>query len=155
MGVSGSGKTTVGTSLARELGWQFVDGDDLHPAANVEKMAHGIPLNDADRQPWLAAIRTVIQQSERTGQDLIVACSALKHEYRNYLSSGTNIRWIFLNGAPELIHERLSERAHHFMKSALLDSQLETLEPPRDALIIDIAPPVHSIIKLIRERLAI
>jgi gluconokinase len=155
MGVSGSGKTAVGTALAGQLGCRFVDGDDLHPAANVEKMAHGIPLNDTDRRPWLLAIRTVIQESEGKGQDLIVACSALKQEYRNYLNSRTHIRWVFLNGAPELIRNRLRQRAHHFMTSALLDSQLDTLQPPNDALVVHIAPPVDAVIRSIREGLGI
>src|SRR4051812_3251140 len=113
MGVSGSGKTTVGFALAGEQGWRFVDGDDLHPAANVEKMARGIPLDDADRWPWLLAIRNVIQEAESKSGNLIVACSALKQAYRDYLNSGTHIRWIFLTAAPELIRERLRQRGHH------------------------------------------
>jgi gluconokinase len=155
MGVSGSGKTTIGTALARELGWRFVDGDELHPAANVGKMAQGIPLNDADRQPWLSAIRTLIQDYEAKRQDLIVACSALKQDYRNSLNSGTHIRWVFLTGSRQLIRERLTQRAHHFMKSALLDSQLETLETPRDALIVNVAPPIDVVVRFIRQGLGI
>jgi gluconokinase len=155
MGVSGSGKTTVGMALARELGWSFVDGDDLHPAANVEKMARGIALDDADRRPWLLAIRNLIQESEAGGRNLVVACSALKEDYREYLKSGTHIGWVFLTGAPQLIRDRLMQRAHHFMKSALLDSQLETLEPPRDALAVNVAPPVDELVKTIREKLAL
>jgi gluconokinase len=155
MGVSGSGKTTVGTALARELGWRFVDGDGLHSVANVEKMAQGIPLNDADRKPWLLAIRSLIQDSEGHGRDLVVACSALKQDYRDYLNSGTHICWVFLTGAPQLIRERLKKRKDHFMKSALLDSQLETLEPPRDAVIVDIAPPTDAVVRFIREGLGI
>jgi gluconokinase len=155
MGVSGSGKTTVGTALSRELGWSFVDGDDLHPAANVQKMARGVALDDADRRPWLLAIRNLIQESEARDRNLVVACSALKEDYREYLNSGTHIRWVSLTGAPRLIRDRLNLRVHHFMKSVLLKSQLETLEPPSDALVVDVAPPVDEIVKTIREKLAL
>ena len=132
-----------------------MDGDDLHPAANVEKMAHGTPLNDADRRPWLQAIRNLIQDCEENRQDLIVACSALKQEYRDFLNTDTHIRWVFLTGAPRSIRERLTQRSHHYMKSALLDSQLETLEAPRDALVTNIAGPVEGITRFIREGLGI
>ena len=155
MGVSGSGKTTVGTALANELGWKFIEGDELHPTANISKMALGIPLDDADRAPWLLAIRNVIQEQEASGNSIVVACSALKQSYREYLREGTHIRWVFLAGGAETIRERLEHRAGYFMKSGLLDSQLESLEVPNDALAIDLTKPVPDIVRSIRQRLRV
>jgi gluconokinase len=153
MGVAGSGKTTIGIMLAEQLGWKFVDGDDLHPATNKEKMLRGIPLTDEDRQPWLVSIRRTVQNFESKDESVIVACSALKQVYRDILNSGTNISWIYLRGTRELIRDRLEQRSGHFMKSILLESQLQALEEPEDAMVVDIDPSPSEIVKEIRSGL--
>ncbi len=147
MGVSGSGKTTVGTMLAAALQCCFLEGDSLHPAANVEKMSHGIPLTDADRAPWLAAIRSHILAAVEHGQCLVVACSALKQQYRDFLSQGTDLTWVYLKGSQELIAERMRERHHHYMKAGMLRSQFADLEEPADALVADISDPPEVILR--------
>jgi gluconokinase len=139
MGVAGSGKTTVGQLLATELHFRFLDGDSLHPPANIEKMAHGIPLTDADRAPWLAAVHAHIVESFQRGEPLVVACSALKQRYRETLNTGATITWVYLKGSEALIHERLQRRQHHFMKPQMLASQFADLEEPTDAIVIDVA----------------
>lgn len=144
MGVSGAGKTTVGEALAARLGWRFVDGDALHPPQNVAKMASGVPLEDTDRWPWLARVRACIDESLSSGAPLVMACSALKVSYRARLREGDpRLLWVWLDGAPELIAQRLRARTRHFMPSALLPSQWATLEPPRDALRVDVAQSVE------------
>jgi gluconokinase len=130
MGVSGSGKSTVGTALAQRLGWAFVDGDHLHPAANVERMAAGTPLTDADRAPWLDAVADVITQHLAAREPVVVACSALKRAYRDRLQRAGDVRLAYLAGTREVLAARLSARHGHFMPPSLLDSQLRDLEPP-------------------------
>jgi gluconokinase len=131
MGVAGSGKTVVGTALARELGIEFVDGDDYHPAENVKKMAAGVPLTDADRSGWLHALATRIQEAHEAETGLVVACSALKRAYRDVLRCASpRIRFVFLDGPQKLIAERLERRRGHYMPASMLDSQLATLEKP-------------------------
>ena len=144
MGVAGSGKSTVGQLLATELHWTFLDGDSLHPPANVEKMTHGIPLTDVDRAPWLAAVHARVVESFQRGAHLVIACSALKQRYRDTLDSGVTITWVYLKGSYALILERLQHRQHHFMKPQMLASQFADLEEPRDAIVVEIAaePPV-------------
>ena len=143
MGVSGSGKTTVGRLLAAELHCAFLDADSLHPPANVEKMGRGIALTDADRVPWLAAVHARIVGCFQPGEDLVVACSALKQRYRDTLAAGVAIAWIYLRGSEEVIRARLQSRQHHFMKVQMLASQFADLEEPRNAIVIDVAltPP--------------
>lgn len=131
MGVSGSGKSTVAGALGQRLGWRFEDGDSFHPASNVEKMRAGHPLTDEDRWPWLNAIADEIERVCRGGGHIIIACSALKHTYRDVLLRGrSDVRFVFLRGTKELIAERLAQRKGHFMPPGLLKSQFDTLEPP-------------------------
>jgi gluconokinase len=133
MGVSGSGKSTIGGDLAAHLGLPFIDGDSLHPQANRDKMAAGIPLDDTDRQPWLEAIVAVMDEHRANHVSLVLACSALKRRYRNFLRSGhDDVRFVYLHANRDLLAERLGHRPGHFFNPALLDSQLATLEePPR------------------------
>ena len=131
MGVSGSGKSTIAAALGERLGWRFEDGDSFHPASNVEKMKAGHPLTDEDRWPWLNAIADEIERVCRSGQHVIIACSALKHTYRDVLLRGRDdVRFVFLKGTKELIAERLAHRKGHFMPPGLLTSQFNTLEAP-------------------------
>ena len=132
MGVCGSGKTLIGAELARALDLEFVEGDDLHPLDNVQRMAAGIPLTDADRHGWLLEIATRLREAKRTGVGLVVACSALKRSYRDLLRSGgaTDVRFVYLAGNRALLAERMAKRRGHFMPPALLESQLDTLEEP-------------------------
>ena len=152
MGVSGSGKTTVGAALADALGLRFVDGDALHPAANVAKMAAGIPLDDDDRAPWLDAIG-----SELAAGPVVVACSALKRAYRDRLrDAAPSLQLVFLDGSPQLLASRMAARPGHFMPTTLLDSQLATLErpgPDEHALMADIAAPSGEIVSSLAERM--
>jgi gluconokinase len=139
MGVAGSGKSTLGQLLAAELRWKFLDGDSLHPPRNLEKMAHGIPLTDDDRAPWLTSIHAWISDSFQRAEDLVVACSALKQRYRDTLERGVAITWVYLKGSHELIRERLRHREHHFMKAQMLASQFADLEEPADAIVVEVA----------------
>jgi gluconokinase len=147
MGVAGSGKTTIGTLLAEALGCPFLEGDLLHPPANIEKMSHGIPLTDADRAPWLAAIHARLVAAQERGQCLVVACSALKQQYRDFLSQETNITWVYLKGSQELITSRIQHRREHYMKPGMLPSQFADLEEPGDALVVDISAPPELILQ--------
>jgi gluconokinase len=144
MGVAGAGKSTVGQMLAAELPSEFLDGDSLHPPANIQKMTLGIPLTDEDRAPWLAAIHARIVESFDRGRNLVVACSALKQRYRETLAEGVSMTWVYLKGSADVIRERLLERQHHFFKAEMLASQFADLEEPADAIVIDvtIAPSV-------------
>ncbi len=157
MGVSGTGKTTVGKLLAGDLGWTFVEGDDFHPLANVEKMKAGIPLDDRDRRPWLRALRERIENACRQGENIILACSALKREYRQYLERNDLecVYYVFLHGSAELISRRLAQRKGHFMNPNLLESQLEALEVPEGTLQVEITPAPEVIAAEIRHKLGL
>jgi gluconokinase len=150
MGVEGSGKTTVGKSLAQELGWRFVDADDFHSTSNKEKMSRGIPLGDADRGPWLRAIHDFIADRVEEGQKLVLACSALKQSYREQLREGLEMKVVYLKGSFDLFYSRLQERQAHFARESLLASQFESLEEPTDAITIDAAFPETEIVERIK-----
>ena len=154
MGVAGSGKTTVGRLLAEQLGWPFRDADEFHPPANVDKMSQGIPLTDSDREPWLAAIRRYVDETMARDGRAVVTCSALKEHYRRIIvSDPTRVRLIYLAGEFSVIAERLWEREGHFMKAGMLESQFADLEPPRDALTVDVAQSPEAIVTEIRNAL--
>jgi gluconokinase len=155
MGVSGSGKTTVGSQLALQLGWEFSDADDYHAAANVEKMRNGIPLTDADRQEWLHALRSLIAgwiTSEKNG---VLACSALKQAYRERLRLGEQVRFVHLKVSEDLLSQRLLERQGHYMKRQMLESQLATLEEPNDAIVMNANGTPENIVREIRRELGL
>jgi len=151
MGVCGSGKSTIGAQLARELDVPFVDGDDLHPPDNVKRMAAGIPLTDADRHGWLVAIAARLREAKRAGIGLVASCSALKRSYRDLLRSvgDADVRFVYLAGNRALLSESMTNRRGHFMPPALLESQLATLEEPSPderAWVCDITQPPHAIV---------
>ncbi|MDO1445583.1 gluconokinase [Rhodocytophaga aerolata] len=135
-GVTGSGKTTVGSLLSATLDWKFYDADDFHPKANVEKMRQGIPLTDEDRTPWLASLRERIQKSLDEGEHAVLACSALKETYRQYLHISEDVKFVHLKGSFDLIRDRLSKRIGHYMNPGLLQSQFNTLEEPKTPVFV-------------------
>jgi len=151
MGVSGAGKSTIGKLLAADFNVPFFDADDLHPKANIEKMASGEALEDADRRPWLKSINEVANQYASTG-GCIIACSALKEAYRSTLSAGISdsVKWVHLIGSYELILERIKEREGHFMPSDLLKSQFAILESPEEVIEVDINQSPQQIIEMIK-----
>jgi gluconokinase len=138
MGVTGSGKTTVGKLLAERMGCSFFDADDFHPETNVEKMRNGQPLDDADRAPWLIRLRELIDREFGAGRSLVLACSALRAKYRDALLSGTEaVRFVYLKIRPETAIARLAERAGHYMPASLVPSQFEALEEPEGVVVVD------------------
>jgi gluconokinase len=156
MGVSGAGKTTVGELLAGKLEWSFYDADDLHPAANREKMRRGAPLSDEDRGPWLAAVRELIENSIANSENVVLACSALKQAYRDEITGDhQEVKLVYLKGAPELMRQRLASRRAHFFNPSLLSSQFATLEEPADAIVEDAARTPTEIADSIVSKLAI
>ena len=151
MGVAGVGKTTIGEALARALGWRFIDADDYHSPQNVAKMKAGIALEDADRWPWLAHINRVLKEETNA----VLACSALKESYRERLAQGiSDFTVVYLYGSAELIRARMESRSHRFMPAALLESQFAALEPPANAIAVDVAATpeacVAAILKALR-----
>jgi gluconokinase len=156
MGVSGSGKTTVGKQLADDLGWSLYDGDDFHTAASIEKMSRGSALTDEDRGPWLATLRVVVDRAIERGENAVLACSALKASYREVLRGGhAGVVFVYLKADPLLIAERLEHRSGHYAKRALLPSQIATLEEPADAVTVDASRTPGEIVAEIRRRLGI
>ena len=159
MGVSGAGKSTLVTALAARLGWARQDGDNLHPAENVEKMRRGQPLTDADRAPWLADVRHWIDDRRAENAPCLLACSALKQSYREALRAGRpGLRFIWLTGDRDVLHRRLAERTGHFAGPQMLDSQLTTLEPPgleEGVIAVDIALPTEAQVERVLEALGL
>ena len=157
MGVCGCGKTTVGRALAQELGWTFVEGDELHPPANVAKMASGSALSDDDRWPWYDRIVLELRRLAGQGRHVVLACSALKQAYRDRLARAGDVRFVYLKGDAATIGPRLAGRKGHFMPASLLASQFAALEEPAGAIIVDIAQPapaqVAAIARVLREEL--
>jgi len=154
MGVSGSGKTTVGVHLARELNWPFYDGDDFHPQMNIYKMKRGDALTDDDRKPWLVSIQQLIDRLILEGKSAVIACSALKKSYRDILAEGhKEVRFVYLKGDYELIEARLEKRSTHFFEKGLLKNQFEVLEEPENALRVDVIQEPVTIAEAIKKGL--
>jgi gluconokinase len=146
MGVTGSGKTTVGKLLAQQLGWLFLDADDLHPAANIEKMKHGVPLTDEDREPWLTAIHAELLKCAAENKDAVLACSALKQSYRERVAARVELRICYLKGTYREIAARLQSRTGHFAGEGILAGQFADLEEPRDALVVRVSQTPEEIV---------
>jgi gluconokinase len=153
MGVAGSGKTTLGRALAERLGWTFVEGDAFHPPQNVAKMAEGTPLADADRAPWLSAIRAHLEVLHAEGRSAVLACSALKAAYRDALARGLPARFVWLDVPPQVLAQRLGAREGHFAGEDLLASQIAALEPPASALRLDGTLPLAALTQQAAEAL--
>jgi len=154
MGTTGAGKTTIGTMLATQLNWQFADADTFHPPANIEKMSHGIPLTDADRAPWLEAMRKAILEWIAAGKNVVLACSALKRAYRDELRPSPKVKIVYLKGDYALFAERIRHRHGHFAGEQILAGQFADLEEPDDAVTVDAAKSPDEIVAEIRRRLA-
>jgi gluconokinase len=147
MGISGSGKTSIGRKLAIELSWQFFDADNFHPPENVEKMARGIPLDDLDRLGWLTSLNNLIMDCQKINIKGVLACSALKEVYRQTLTTGCKrVRFVYLKGDYDLILSRMSRRQGHYMKPEMLQSQFATLEEPENTLVVDISKNIKDIV---------
>lgn len=164
MGAAGAGKTTVGRQLAAALDWPFVDADDVHPPANVERMRAGLPLTDTDRAPWLAALARLVGDAVAEHRSLVLACSALTRAYRRHLvptdAAADAVRFVHLHATPALLAARLADRPEHFFPATLLESQLEALEPPGAAepapvLTLDAAVPPATLVAEIRAALGV
>jgi gluconokinase len=158
MGPAGSGKTTIGKLLASQLSWEFADGDDFHPPANIEKMSRGIPLTDEDRLPWLQSIRDAMLQWQAQRKNVALTCSALKRRYRELLGIGPNqrnIKLVYLKGSYDLLLERLHSRKGHYMKEQMVASQLADLEEPTHAITIDVSKSPEEIVSEIRKHLGL
>jgi gluconokinase len=153
MGTTGAGKTTVGKLIAHRLRWTFLDADDFHPPANIEKMKHGIPLTDADRAPWLANINSRLLQLSEEGRNAVLACSALKQTYRDTLSAGLDFRTVYLRGTYEEMRKHILARRGHFAGESILAGQFADLEEPTDALTLDVAGTPDEIAKQAIEKL--
>ena len=159
MGVSGCGKTTIGTNLARRLNWEYQEGDALHPQKNIVKMSEGIPLNDDDRKPWIARIADWIETRCIAGRDGVISCSALKEAYRQTIRGNqTDVQFVYLRGSRELLSDRLVHRKDHFMPPNLLESQLDLLEEPsvdEQAMVVTIDSTPEKIVQKICDSLGL
>jgi len=155
MGVVGVGKTTVGRLLAQQLKWKFADADDFHPAANIEKIRRGIPLRDDDRRPWLKLLRASIANWSSAAVSVVLACSALKENYRQQLTTGPDVRFVYLKGSADLIARRLRSRQGHFADGQILVSQIADLEEPEAAIAVDVDKLPEQIVAEIRKKLGL
>ena len=156
MGVTGSGKTTVGKLLSADLGWPYFDADDFHSEQNIEKMKSGMPLNDADRAPWLESLRELIRDCLTRSENAVLACSALKKSYRReFLMLDERVQLVYLKGDYQMIRDRLAQRRGHYMDPNLLESQFETLEEPKECLRIDASSDPPVLVSIIRNDLSI
>ncbi len=155
MGTTGAGKTTIGGMLAAQLNWQFADADTFHPPANIQKMSRGVPLNDADRAPWLAAMRKAILEWIAAGKNVVLACSALKRAYRDELRPSREVKIVYLKGDYALFAERIRQRHSHFAGEGILAGQFADLEEPDDAITIDASKSPEEIVVEIHRRLAL
>jgi gluconokinase len=155
MGVTGVGKTTVGNLLAQQVGWEFLDADDFHPEANLAKMRRGVALDDDDRRPWLERLHAELAKRQGKGENIVLACSALKEEYRKTLAMGLPVSFVYLKGNAPLIAARLRERRDHFADERILSGQFADLEEPDGALVIDVGVTPQEIVSRIREKLEI
>lgn len=154
MGVTGSGKTTLGKMLAEQLGWEFFDADDYHPLENIRKMSAGIPLTDDDRSGWLNSLSSLVKSTLREGKSAVLACSALKQRYRDVLNvAPLLVRFVYLKGSLEQIQTRVKERKEHYMKAGMVESQFAALEEPEDALVVNIDNTIDSCLKFILSKL--
>ena len=154
MGVSGSGKSTVGRMLAQRLDCIFYDGDDFHPPENIEKMARGTALSDEDRSPWFERLNRLMDQCRLDGLNAVLACSALRESYRTLLGEGADdVCFVYLKGSYETIHERMQGRGSHFMKESMLKSQYACLEEPQEAIVVDIEDPPRVLVEKIEVQL--
>jgi gluconokinase len=154
MGVTGSGKSMIGQMLAERLNWIFLEADNLHSAANIEKMRRGFPLDDLDRKPWLDAIHAELLSQDAAGKNIVLACSALKEDYRQQLKANLDVKIIYLRGTNEFIGQRLKNRTGHFAKEAILPNQFAVLEEPKNALVVDIAQTPEKIVEEILQKIA-
>ena len=155
MGVTGAGKTTIGVLLARRLGWEFVDADSFHSPANVEKIRQGIALDDADREPWLRALRQAMEGWAAAEKSVVLACSALKQSYRDELFIAGQTKFVYLKGSYELIAQRLRQRHGHFASETILASQFAALEEPDDAITVEIDHTEDEIVAAVMQQLGV
>jgi len=153
MGTTGSGKTTIGTMLAKKLAWTFLDADDFHPAANIAKMKQGTPLDDADRVPWLAAIHAKLSELSKEGKNCVLGCSALKQSYRDTLSAGLDVRIVYLKGTYEEMRAHILARHGHFAGEGILAGQFRDLEEPQNAIVVSVALAPDQIVQTILREL--
>jgi len=154
MGICGSGKSTIAIKIAEAKCIEMLDADDFHPPSNVDKMSAGIPLTDEDRAGWLQTLNGVLAKRLDAGKSIVLACSALKQSYRDTLEGGLPaVRWLYLKGDRDTILERVGNRKDHFMPTTLVDSQLEALEEPTDAVVVDIRLPIDEIVSSALEQL--